>query len=190
MCHSGFRYDTIPNVLNFAQARRSVRKGCESFFVLLNEDSDSADHIVSDDDDDEESGQPAPAAPVHELAEQMSALKVAYTDVYDEPSGLPPDKGMEHVIPLLPDATPEFKHMYRLSPDEHAEGNKHITDLLNRQLIEPSTSPWGSPILFVKKKDGTLRMVIDYRALNKLTVKDRYPLPDIDDLFDNLHGAK
>ena len=178
--------DTIQHLLNFAQARRCDRKGRESIFVLLKEDSDSAGHIVSDDDDDE-SGQPAPAAPVHELAEQISALNNAYADVFDEPSGLPPDRGWEHVIP---DATPGLKRVYSLSPDEHAEVNKHITDLMKEQLSEPSTSPWGSPILFVKKTDGTLRMVIDYRALNKLTVKNRYPLPNIDDLFDKLHGTR
>ena len=94
------------------------------------------------------------------------------------------------LIPLLPEAQPEFKRMYRLAPAELQEVNKQVTDLLKKQLIEPSTSPWGSPILFVKKKDGTLRMVVDYRALNKLTVKNRYPLPNIDDLFDKLHGAK
>ena len=65
-----------------------------------------------------------------------------------------------------------------------------VTDLLERGLIEPSTSAYGSPILFVKKKTGELRMVVDYRALNKLTVKNLYPLPRVDDLFDKLHGAK
>ena len=93
------------------------------------------------------------------------------------------------LIPLLPEAQPEFKRMYRLASAELQEVNKQVTDLLKKQLIEPSTSPWGSPILFVKKKDGTLRMVVDYRALNKLTVKNRYPLPNIDGLFDKLHGA-
>ena len=80
--------------------------------------------------------------------------------------------------------------MYRLSKPEHAEVERQITDLLRRGYIEPSCSPYGAPILFVQKKDGTLRMVIDYRALNKLTVKNRYPLPRIDDLLDTCHNAK
>ena len=80
--------------------------------------------------------------------------------------------------------------MYRLAPSELQEVQRQITDLLSKQLIEPSTSPYGAPILFVEKKSGELRMVVDYRALNKITVKNRYPLPHIDDLFDKLFGAK
>ena len=97
---------------------------------------------------------------------------------------------MEHVIPTLPDAQPPFMRMSRLSPAELAEVKSQVQDLLKRGLIEPSTSAYGAPILFVKKKTGELRMVVDYRALNKLTVKNRYPLPRIDDLFDKLHGAQ
>ena len=80
--------------------------------------------------------------------------------------------------------------MYRLSPSEKSELENQLADLLKRGHIRPSVSPFGSPILFVKKKDGSQRMVIDYRILNKLTVKNRYPLPRIDDLLDRLHGAK
>ena len=70
------------------------------------------------------------------------------------------------------------------------EVQKQVAELLEKGLIQPSSSPYGAPILFVRKKDGALRMVIDYRALNKVTVKNRYPLPRIDDLFDQLQGAK
>jgi hypothetical protein len=79
--------------------------------------------------------------------------------------------------------------MYRLSPLEEAEVKRQVTDLLAKGMIEPSTSPYGAPILFVGKKDGTLRMCVDYRALNAITVKNRYPLPRIDDLFDRLSGC-
>ena len=113
-----------------------------------------------------------------------------YADILEPPKGLPPDRGIEHVIPTLPDAQPPFMHMYRLSPAELAEVKSQVQDLLERGLIEPSTSAHGAPILFVKKKTGELRMVVDYRALNKLTVKNRYPLPRIDDLFDKLHGVQ
>ena len=73
---------------------------------------------------------------------------------------------------------------------ESAELEKQITKLLEQGFIEPSSSPWGAPILFIAKKDGTLRMCIDYRALNKVTLKDRYPLPRIDDIFDQLRDAR
>ena len=80
--------------------------------------------------------------------------------------------------------------MYRLAPSELQEVQRQVTDLLSKQLIEPSTSPFGAPILFVEKKSGDLSMVVDYRALNKITVKNRYPLPRIDDLFDRLFGPQ
>ena len=79
--------------------------------------------------------------------------------------------------------------MYRLSPSELEAAKAAVKDLLSKGLIESSSSPYGAPILFVTKKDGSLRMCVDYRALNKLTVKNRYPLPRIDDLFDQLQGA-
>ena len=80
--------------------------------------------------------------------------------------------------------------MYRLAPAELTEVKAQINNLLERGLIEPSTSASGNPILFVRKKTGELRMVVDYRVLNKLKVKNRYPLPRVDDVFDELHGAK
>ena len=80
--------------------------------------------------------------------------------------------------------------MYRLAPTELQEVQRQVTDLLAKKLIEPSTSPSGAPILFVEKKTGDLRMVVDYRAFNKITVKNRYPMPRIDDLFDKLFGAQ
>ena len=90
--------------------------------------------------------------------------------MFATPSGLPPDRGVEHVIPLLPDSQPPFQRMYRLAPSELQEVQQQITELLSKQLIEPSTSPYGAPVLFVEKKTGELRMGVDYRALNKVTV--------------------
>lgn len=110
----------------------------------------------------------------------------------DLPDGLPPDRGIQHTIELEEDKrkkTP-FKHPYRLSPLEMAEAKKQIAELLAKGFIQPSQSPFGAPILFVQKKDGSLRMCIDYRALNALTVKNRYPLPNIADLLDKFSGAK
>ena len=77
-----------------------------------------------------------------------------------------------------------------MAPAELKELKEQLTDLLEKGFIRPSTSPWGAPVLFVRKKDGSLRMCIDYRQLNKVTIKNRYPLPRIDDLFDQLQGAK
>ena len=91
---------------------------------------------------------------------------------------LPPARPVFHAIPLQePTSTPPFQPMYRLSPKEYAEVDQQVKSLLAKGFIEPSSSPYGAPIPFVQKKDGSLRMVIDYRALNKLTVKNRYPLP-------------
>ncbi|KAJ9561460.1 hypothetical protein OSB04_006620 [Centaurea solstitialis] len=96
---------------------------------------------------------------------------------------------VEFMIDLVPRAAPVAKTPYRLAPPEMQELSNQLEELLEKGFIRPSSSPWGAPILLVKKKDGTLRMCIDYRELNKLTVKNRYPLPRIDDLFDQLQGA-
>ena len=77
-----------------------------------------------------------------------------------------------------------------MAPTELEELKAQLQDLLDKGFIRPSTSPWGAPVLFVKKKDGTLRLCIDYRQLNKVTIKNKYPLPRIDDLFDQLQGAE
>ena len=104
---------------------------------------------------------------------------------------LPPDRGIGHVIPLQdPSSEPPFRPTYRLSPLERQEAETQIKALLAAGLIEPSSSLYGAPIIFTDKKDGGLRMCIDYRALNKLTIKNCYPLPRIDDLLDAAQGAK
>ncbi|KAJ0809969.1 putative nucleotidyltransferase, Ribonuclease H [Helianthus annuus] len=113
-----------------------------------------------------------------------------YPDVFpDELPGLPPEREVEFRIELEPNAKPVAKAPYRLAPAEVRELMVQLQELLDKGFIRPSVSPWGAPVLFVKKKDGSMRMCIDYRELNKLTVKNRYPLPRIDDLFDQLQGA-
>ncbi|GJX48153.1 putative reverse transcriptase domain-containing protein [Tanacetum coccineum] len=96
---------------------------------------------------------------------------------------------MEFRIDLIPGATPVVKSPYRLAPSEMQELYAQLQELQDKGFIRPSHSPWGALVLFVKKKDGALRMCIDYRELNKLTIKNHYPLPRIDDLFDQLQGA-
>nr|GFA80030.1 putative reverse transcriptase domain-containing protein [Tanacetum cinerariifolium] len=102
--------------------------------------------------------------------------------------GLPPTRPVEFQIDLIPGAAPVAGAPYRLMPSEMKELAEQLKELSDKGFIRPSYSPWGAPVLFVKKKDGSFRMCIDYRELNKLTVKNRYPLPRIDDLFDQLQG--
>ncbi|KAJ0852194.1 putative nucleotidyltransferase, Ribonuclease H [Helianthus annuus] len=103
--------------------------------------------------------------------------------------GLPPHRQVEFQIELAPGAAPIARAPYRLAPTELEELSKQLQELLDKGFIRPSSLPWRAPVLFVKKKDGTFRMCIDYRELNKVTVKNRYPLPRIDDLFDQLQGS-
>ncbi|PWA76257.1 reverse transcriptase domain-containing protein [Artemisia annua] len=103
--------------------------------------------------------------------------------------GIPPTRKVEFQIDLIPGAAPVARAPYRVSPTEPEEFSKQLAELSEKGFIRPSSSPWGAPVLFVKKKDGSFRMCIDYRELNKLTVKNRYPLPRIDDLFDQLQGS-
>ena len=126
-----------------------------------------------------------------EMAHDVKQLVAEYNAVFpsDLPHGLPPERQVAHAIPLLPGATPPRKRMYRLSQPERAEVHRQIEDLLAKGFMQPSQSLYGSPILFVKKKDGGLRMCIDFRALNKATIRNNYPLPRIDDLLDQLHGS-
>lgn len=113
-----------------------------------------------------------------------------FPDVFpDTLPGLPPDKEIEFTIDLELGAAPVSKAPYRMAPKELEELKIQLQELLGLGFIRPSVSPWGVPVLFVKKKDGMLRMCVDYRELNKLTLKNKYPLPRIDDLFDQLKGA-
>ncbi|GJT99953.1 putative reverse transcriptase domain-containing protein, partial [Tanacetum coccineum] len=108
----------------------------------------------------------------------------------DDLSGLPPIQEIKFQIELIPGVTSVAKSPYRLAPSELEELLGQLKELQDKGFIRPSSSPWGAPILFVKKKDGSFRMCIDYRELNKLTIKNRYPLPRIDDLFDQLQGSQ
>nr|GFB32973.1 transposon Ty3-G Gag-Pol polyprotein [Tanacetum cinerariifolium] len=104
--------------------------------------------------------------------------------------GLPPARQVEFQIDLVPGAAPVARAPYRLAPAEMQELSTQLQELSDKGFIRPSSSPWGAPVLLVKKKDGSFWMCIDNRELNKLTVKNRYPLPRIDDLFDQLQGSR
>ncbi|XP_058195949.1 uncharacterized protein LOC131312301 [Rhododendron vialii] len=113
-----------------------------------------------------------------------------FEDVFpDELPGIVLDREVEFTIELLPGTNPISITPYHMAPAELLELKVQLKELLDRGFIQPSISPWGAPVLFVKKKDGSMRICIDYRQLNKVTVRNQYPLPRIDDLFDQLHGA-
>ncbi|CAN6454590.1 unnamed protein product [Victoria cruziana] len=113
-----------------------------------------------------------------------------YPDVFpDELPGLPPARELEFTIELIPGTHPISKAPYRMAPAELAGLKRQLQELIDKGFIRPSVSPWGAPVLFVKKKDSSMRLCVDYRMLNQVTVKNKYPLPRIDDLLDQLSGA-
>ncbi|KAJ9515735.1 hypothetical protein QJQ45_002627 [Haematococcus lacustris] len=160
-------------------AARWLRKGGRAVVAVISPDG---------------SATPKPEVTPHGLPDaikaQLDALLAEYSDVFTPLTGLPPDRPVGHTIPLEPGNRPPATPMYRLSKPEHDELKQQIQDLLSKGMIEPSSSPYAAPVLFVQKKSGELRMCIDYRQLNKITLRDQYPLPRIDDLFDKLSGCK
>jgi hypothetical protein len=113
-----------------------------------------------------------------------------FKDVFQEVPRLPPKRDIDFSINLMPGATPVSKAPYRMSTLELKELQLQLEELLKKGYLCPSVSPWGALVLFMKRKDGTLRLCIDFRQLNKVTVKNKYPLPRIDDLFDQLKDVK
>ena len=123
---------------------------------------------------------------------ELQSLLEKYKDCFpaELPAKLPPERNVYHTIPLKNEDPPPPRKSYRLSRPEVAELNTQVASLLEKGYIQPNNSPYGHPVLFVKRKNGNLRMCIDYKSLNQQTVKSRYPLPRIDDLFDRLQGAQ
>ena len=122
----------------------------------------------------------------------MDEIRVVqeYPDVFPEDlPGMPPDREIEFIIDLLPRMPPISKRPYRMPVNELVELKKQIAELQSKGFIRPNSSPWGAPVLFVEKKDGTQRMCVDYRSFNEVTIKNKYPLPRIEDLFDQMKGA-
>ncbi|KAL8089701.1 hypothetical protein AgCh_039255 [Apium graveolens] len=157
----------VKKFLTMIQAKKLLRQGCEHFMAYVIDRSQEPTKL------------------------EDIAVVNEFPDVFpDELPGLPLDREIEFAIDLAPGTEPVSKAPYRMTPVEMKELAKQLQDLLEKGVIRPSVSPWGAPILFVKKKDGSMRLCIDYRELNKLTIKNKYPLPRIDDLFDQLKGAK
>ena len=121
--------------------------------------------------------------------EYISILR-EYSDVFlEEVPGLPLKWELDFTIELVPSAVPSSKSPYRMNILELNELKSQLKELIDKKYLRPSVSRWGGPVMFVKKKDSTLHLCIDYRQLNKMTIKNRYMFPRIDDLFDQLHGA-
>ncbi|KAK1409444.1 hypothetical protein QVD17_35970 [Tagetes erecta] len=119
----------------------------------------------------------------------LKPLITRYQNVFDEPQDLPPVRFQTHSIPLTPNSNPPNIRPYRYPHSQKTEIEKQVEELLKAGFIQPSTSPFSSPVLLVKKKDSSWRMCVDYRALNKITIADKYPIPNIDELLDELNGA-
>jgi hypothetical protein len=122
----------------------------------------------------------------------LNEIRIAqeYPDIFpvDLP-GMPPDCDIEFIIELLPRMPPISKRPYKMPINELVELKKQIAELQSKGFIRPSSSPWGAPVLFMEKKDRTQQMCVDYRSLNDVTIKNKYPLPRIEDLFDQMKGA-
>ena len=122
--------------------------------------------------------------------EDITVVK-EFPDVFpNKLHGMPPNREVEFSIDLVPGTSLISMAPYRMALAELKELKVQLQELVEKGFIRPSVSPWGAPVLFVKKKDGTFRLCINYRQLNKVTVRNKYPLPHIDDLFDQLQGAK
>ncbi|GKB52466.1 putative reverse transcriptase domain-containing protein [Tanacetum coccineum] len=153
-------------VISCIKARKYIERGCHLFLAHITEKEKSEKRL-----------------------EDIPVI-CDFPEVFpDDLPGLPPSRQVEFKIDLVPGAAPVARAPYRLAPSEMKELSEQLKELLEKGFIRPSSSPWGAPVLFVKKKDGSFRMCIDYRELNKLTVKNRYLLPRIDDLFDQLQGS-
>lgn len=178
--------------MSAVQVKRAARKHAYVFLAQVSVGGAGKSAVLDRDEEEDapHGGMPLPAS----VPAPIRAVVESYMDVFTPLSGrrpgLPPDRGVSHAIPLLPGpAAPPFRANTRLSPAERDEVTKQVADLLSGGLIEPAASPYGAPVLFVKKKDGTIRFCLDFRALNAQTVRNRYPLPRIDDVLDSLGGA-
>ncbi|WVZ52014.1 hypothetical protein U9M48_003109 [Paspalum notatum var. saurae] len=136
----------------------------------------------------------SPSGYLHQMeARPIDDIRIVcdYLDVFpDELPGMPPDRDIEFLIEILPGTAPIAMKQYRMAPIEQDEVKRNIDELLAKGFIRRSSSPWSFPVLLIEKKDTDVkRMCVDYRALNKVTIKNKYPLPRIDDLFDQLQGS-
>nr|GEX06985.1 putative reverse transcriptase domain-containing protein [Tanacetum cinerariifolium] len=163
------REESRLNIISCTKAQEYLAKGCDVFLA----------HITAKEAKDKSEGKRLEDVPIVR----------DFPEIFPEDLlGIPPARQVEFQIDLVPGAAPVARAPYRLAPSRMKELAGQLQELFDKGFIRPSSSPWGAPVLFVKKKAGSFRMCIDYCELNKLTVKNRYPLPRIDDLFDQLQG--
>ncbi|XP_019056861.1 PREDICTED: uncharacterized protein LOC109116239 [Tarenaya hassleriana] len=163
----GNRSREVYPIISALKANKMTEKGNEAFLVVITA-TEEAEAKLED-----------------------TAVVREFPDVFpDELPGLPPEREVDFSIEVVPGMELISKTPHRMAPTEMAELKKQLNELMETGFIRPSVSPWGAPVLFVKKKDGSMRLCIDYRGLNQVTIKNRYPLPRIDELLDQLQGAK
>ena len=165
------------------QVEGDMRLGCEAWLMLIQ----PATHVVATEADTCAEG--VVVSDSGSDATHWNSIVTEYSDVF-EPPGMPAERDTVHQIELKPGSVPPYKRQYRVSAAELAEVRWQLDEYLEKGWIRPSCSPYGAPIVFIRKKTGELRMTVDYRALNRQTKKDVYPLPCIDDLLDKLSKAK
>ena len=159
----GIKSSAMSNVISAMQVWRLMRKGCKTFLALIR---------------DSKRGQ---------VNVEMIPVVREFPDVFpEELPGIPLEREVDLSIEIVPRTIPMSKAPYRMAPIELKELKVQLQEILDKGFVRPSVSPWGAPVLFVKKKDGTLQMCMDYRQINKVTMKNKYPLPRIEDLFDKL----
>ena len=163
----GIRKELSSNIIFAMATQRMLRKGCQGYLAYVVEK--------------EKEGI---------LVDEILVVR-EFPDVFpDDIIGLPLDREMEFTIDLIPGTEPISIPPYRMAPVELRELKAQLEELLSKGFIRPSISPWGAPVLFVEKRDGSLRLCIDYRQLNRVTIHNQYPLPRIDELFDQLQGSR
>ena len=163
----GIRREIAPSLINAMTASKMLRKGCQGYLAFVVDRRQEGTRL-----------------------EDIPIVK-EFPDVFpDDISGLPPDREVEFTIDLIPGTEPISIPPYRMSHAELRELKAQLEELLSNGFIRPSISPWGAPVLFMKKKDGSSRLCIDYRQMNRVTIRNQYPLPRIDKLFDQLQGSR
>ena len=163
----GIKREIAPSLINSLTASKNLQKGCQGYLTFVIDRRQKGTRL-----------------------EDIPVVK-EFLDVFpDDISGLPPDREVEFTIDLIPSTEPISIPPYRMAPAELRELKAQLEELLSKGFIQPSISPWGALVLFVKKKDGSLRLCIDYRQLNRATIRNQYSLPRIDELFDQLQGSR
>ena len=159
----GIRRELSSNMISAMAAQRMLRKGCQGYLAYVVETENEGT-----------------------LVDEIPVVREFPNDI----AGLPSDREVEFTIDLISGTKPISIPPYKMAPAELRELKAQLEELLSKGFIRPSISPWRAPVLFMKKKNGSLRLCIDYKQLNRVTIRNQYPLPRIDELFDQLQGSR